>query len=112
MQWLSWRHLQPTHFYSHTCTCTKLLLCSPPPKPLPLPFRTPPPPTIQVVGSLLGSFKALGFYPDCTQALLVAGRLKPHVFGPAENTLMAEVEAEVRILKNLHELVSFVVLYC
>jgi len=44
----------------------------------------------------LGSFKALGFYPDCTQALLVAGRLKPFVFGPAENTLMAEVEAEVR----------------
>lgn len=50
----------------------------------------------QVVGSLLGSFKALGFYPDCTQALLVAGRLKPFVFGPAENTLMAEVEAELR----------------
>jgi protein phosphatase 1 regulatory subunit 42 len=50
----------------------------------------------QVLGSLLGSFKALGFYPDCTQALLVAGRLKPHVFGPAENTLMAEVEAELR----------------
>lgn len=49
-----------------------------------------------VVGSLLSSFKALGFYPDCTQALLVAGRLKPHVFGPAENAVMADVEAELR----------------
>lgn len=50
----------------------------------------------KVVGSLLSSFKALKFYPDCTQALLVAGRLKPHVFGPAENALMAEVETELR----------------
>lgn len=49
-----------------------------------------------VVGSLLSSFQSLGFYPDCTQALLVAGRLKPHVMGPAENTVMAEVEAELR----------------
>ncbi|KAF8059110.1 hypothetical protein HT031_005282 [Scenedesmus sp. PABB004] len=49
-----------------------------------------------VVGSLLGSFKALGFYPDCTEALLLAGRLRPGAMGPAENALAAEVEAELR----------------
>jgi hypothetical protein len=50
----------------------------------------------EVVGSLLGSFKSLAFYPDCTQALLVAGRLRASAMGPAENGLMADVEAAVR----------------
>lgn len=49
-----------------------------------------------VVGSLLGSFKALAFYPDCTQALILAARLRPFAMGPAENALIAEVETEVR----------------
>jgi hypothetical protein len=48
-----------------------------------------------VAGSLLSSFKALAFYPDCTEALLVAGRLRPGAFGPAEAAIAAEVEAEV-----------------
>lgn len=51
----------------------------------------------QVVTSLLGSFKALGFWPDCTQSLLVAARLRPGAgWGPADNALLAEVEAELR----------------
>lgn len=49
-----------------------------------------------VVGSLLSSFKQLQFYPDCTEALLVAARLRPYAMGPAENTLIEEVEKEVR----------------
>jgi hypothetical protein len=49
----------------------------------------------EVVGGLLGAFKSLAFYPDCTQALLVAGRLRPSALGPAENALLAEVEAAV-----------------
>lgn len=48
-----------------------------------------------VVGSLLHSFKALQFYPDCTEALLVAARLRPQAMGPAENALISEVENEV-----------------
>jgi hypothetical protein len=48
-----------------------------------------------VVGGLLGSFKSLAFYPDCTQALLVAGRLNASAMGPAENALMADVESAV-----------------
>eukprot|EP00882_Tetradesmus_deserticola_P002943 GHRQ01003127.1.p1 GENE.GHRQ01003127.1~~GHRQ01003127.1.p1 ORF type:complete len:386 (+),score=202.65 GHRQ01003127.1:188-1345(+) len=50
----------------------------------------------EVLGSLLGAFKALAFYPDCTQALLVAGRLRPSALGPAEQALMADVEAALR----------------
>lgn len=50
----------------------------------------------QVVGSLLTSFKALAFFPDCTEALLVAARLRPGALGPAENAIVAEVEAELR----------------
>jgi protein phosphatase 1 regulatory subunit 42 len=50
----------------------------------------------EVVGSLLQSFKALHFYPDCTEALLVAARLRPQAMGPTENTLAAEVEKELR----------------
>lgn len=50
----------------------------------------------EIVGSLLRSFKSLQFYPDCTEALLVAARLRPNAMGPAENSLMAEVESELR----------------
>lgn len=50
----------------------------------------------EVVGSLLQSFKALQFYPDCTEALLVAARVRAQAMGPTENTLVAEVEKEVR----------------
>ncbi|WIA18589.1 hypothetical protein OEZ85_010030 [Tetradesmus obliquus] len=49
-----------------------------------------------VLGGLLGAFKSLSFYPDCTQALLLAGRLRPSALGPAENALMVEVEAALR----------------
>lgn len=49
-----------------------------------------------MLGGLLGAFKSLSFYPDCTQALLLAGRLRPSALGPAENALMGEVEAAVR----------------
>lgn len=49
----------------------------------------------EVLGGLLGAFKALAFYPDCTQALLVAGRLRASAMGPAENALMADVESAV-----------------
>jgi hypothetical protein len=48
-----------------------------------------------VVASLLKSFKELAFYPDCTEAIIVAGRLRPGAMGPAENAIMAEVEGEV-----------------
>ncbi|KAF6253669.1 hypothetical protein COO60DRAFT_1463078 [Scenedesmus sp. NREL 46B-D3] len=50
----------------------------------------------EVLGGLLGAFKALAFYPDCTQALLVAGRLRASAMGPAENALMADVESALR----------------
>eukprot|EP00879_Flechtneria_rotunda_P000599 GHRR01000708.1.p1 GENE.GHRR01000708.1~~GHRR01000708.1.p1 ORF type:complete len:394 (+),score=145.47 GHRR01000708.1:136-1317(+) len=50
----------------------------------------------QVVGSLLSSFKTLAFYPDCTEALIVAGRLRPSALGPAENAIMADAEREMR----------------
>lgn len=49
-----------------------------------------------VVGSLLTSFKALSFYPDVTQALVLAVRQRPGAFGPAETALAAEVENELR----------------
>lgn len=48
-----------------------------------------------VVGGFLGAWKALNFYPDATEALLVAARLDPGAMGPAENALISDVEAAV-----------------
>jgi hypothetical protein len=51
----------------------------------------------QVTGSLLSSFKALEFWPDCTEAILVEAKLRPAgTLSPAEQALATEVEAKVR----------------